>query len=113
MINRLLPIVFLWLLIDIYFFQAVHTAAVPLDSTLSYIIYATYWLFEATLISFILLIAFTGKLKAGNSKNIHWAIGLMVLSLIPKLIASPLLLLEDVGRLISAGINLLTGDAGY
>lgn len=110
MLNRLLPIVFLWLLIDIYFFQAVHTATMPLDSTLAYVIYATYWLFEATLISFILFIAFTGKLRAGNAKNIHWAMGLMILSVVPKLIASPLLLLEDACRLTSAFINLFVNE---
>lgn len=86
--KRVPAIVMLWLIIDIYFFAAVQTL------TANTAIYLIYWLFDGLLGATIVFSAFTGK-----TKIISWLMALMLLSFVPKLIGSIVLLLEDVTRL--------------
>ncbi|SEP19466.1 metallophosphoesterase [Mucilaginibacter sp. OK283] len=86
--KRVLAIVLLWLIIDVYFFAAVQTL------TVNTTVYLAYWLFDGLLGATIVLSAFTGKTKV-----ISWLMALMLLSFVPKLIGSIVLLLEDVTRL--------------
>jgi predicted MPP superfamily phosphohydrolase len=86
--KRVPAIVLLWLIIDMYFFAAVQTL------TANTTIYLIYWLFDGLLAATIVFSAFTGKTKV-----ISWLMALMLLSFVPKLIGSIVLLLEDVTRL--------------
>jgi predicted MPP superfamily phosphohydrolase len=86
--KRELAIVLLWLIIDVYFFAAVQTL------TANTTVYLAYWLFDGLLGATIVLSAFTSKTKV-----ISWLMALMLLSFVPKLIGSIVLLLEDVTRL--------------
>lgn len=86
--KRVPAIVLLWLIIDVYFFAAVQTL------TANTTVYLAYWLFDGLLGATIVFSAFTGKTKV-----ISWLMALMLLSFVPKLIGSIVLLLEDVTRL--------------
>ncbi|HVV55643.1 MAG TPA: metallophosphoesterase [Mucilaginibacter sp.] len=86
-------ILLLLVLADIYFFQAVRTL------TASTVIHTAYWLFDLGLIT-AALVAFrlprSGKLVV---RLISVLMTLLLLSLVPKLFAMPVLLLEDISRL--------------
>jgi predicted MPP superfamily phosphohydrolase len=86
--KRVPAIVLLWLIIDIYFFAAVQTL------TANTAVYMAYWLFDGLLAATIVYCAFTGKTKV-----ISWLMASMLLSFVPKLIGSSILLLEDITRM--------------
>jgi len=86
--TRILAIILLWLLIDIYFFSAVATLTVHTS------VYLVYWLFDALLAGTIIFGAFTR-----NTKLISWLMASMLLSFVPKLVSSIVLVLEDFTRL--------------
>jgi predicted MPP superfamily phosphohydrolase len=86
--KRVPAIVLLWLIIDMYFFAAVQTL------TANPTIYLIYWLVDGLLAATIVYSAFTGK-----TKIISWLMAVMLLSFVPKLIGTIVLLLEDVTRL--------------
>jgi hypothetical protein len=91
--KRVPLILLLLVLADIYFFQAVETL------TPSVIIRTAYWLFDFALI-FIALFAF--RLPRSNKlalRLISILMALILLSLVPKLIATPVLVIEDITRL--------------
>jgi uncharacterized protein len=88
--KRRIPfVVAAWLVVDFYFFQAVTTL-----TGLSYILIA-YWLFDITIGACILYFA----LGRGQSNAISWFMAFMLLSLVPKLVALPVLLIGDIYRL--------------
>ena len=99
---RFLVITFIWIIIDLYCFQAIKTVTSNLNSTAIAIIQWTYWVFDVLLISIILIYAFTGKFATGPSPQMSVLFGLMILSLAPKLIIVPFLLIEDIFRAINA-----------
>ncbi|MEZ2335590.1 metallophosphoesterase [Mucilaginibacter sp. RCC_168] len=86
--TRILAIILLWLIFDIYFFSVVTTLTVNTS------VYLAYWLFDALLAGTIILGAFTR-----NTKLISWLMASMLLSFIPKLVSSIVLVLEDFTRL--------------
>ena len=86
--TRILAIIFLWLIVDIYFFSALATLTVNTS------VYLVYWLFDALLAGTIIFGAFTR-----NTKLISWLMASMLLSFIPKLVSSIVLVLEDFTRL--------------
>ncbi|MGF7042546.1 metallophosphoesterase [Mucilaginibacter lappiensis] len=86
--KRIPAIVLLWLIIDIYFFTAVETLTHDIS------LYLAYWLFDALLAGTILYSVITGK-----TKLVSWLMALMLLSFIPKLVGSIVLMLEDITRL--------------
>jgi predicted MPP superfamily phosphohydrolase len=86
--TRISAIILLWLLIDIYFFSAVATL------TINTSVYLVYWLFDALLAGTIIFSAFTR-----NTKLVSWLMASMLLSFIPKLVSSLILVLEDFTRL--------------
>lgn len=104
MINRIFFLMSLWLFIDLYFFQAVSTAAGGHAAA-----YWAYWLFDGAVAAIILFFIFSGRL-AHRPRSLNYVFGLMLLSLVPKLVGSPVLLLEDVGRLLAGAFNW-AGDA--
>jgi predicted MPP superfamily phosphohydrolase len=93
MVKRLLLILLVFLAADVYFYQAVTTLSQ--DPTL----HLSYWLLDGLLIAGIVSIVFLRR--AGQNAQ-RWIAGLMSLMLvifIPKLVATPVLLAEDIVRL--------------
>ena len=96
MIFRFLIFISIWLLIDWYVFHAVKTAYVGSKSNY---VFTLYWAFDLVLIAILIVLGITGKFAGGPPKGGSYLMGLAILSLAPKLIASPFLLIEDVVRI--------------
>jgi hypothetical protein len=84
----------IWLIIDFYFFQAIKT------STNNRYIYWGYWLFDGLLVVAIILYFWLNSNNISPGKGMGWLVGLVLISFVPKLIVIPLLLLEDIGRIL-------------
>lgn len=107
--NRIVVILGILILIDLYFFQAFTNLFPGLPGTLG------YWLPDAIVYGAIVSVGFTGNLSARSEKRITAIFSLLVLTFVPKLSASLILLLEDIFRLGHGIFSLiLTGqnDAG-
>lgn len=113
MINRLLILLSLWFCIDLYFFQAVWTAAANLRPAGQNMAFWSYWLFDGALAVIILFYIFSGRVSVSRPRSLNWIIGFTLLSLLPKLVVSPILILEDAGRLLAGVFNWLSGGADY
>lgn len=109
MIFRFFIFITIWFLADLYVFQAVKTAFTGPKSI--YIFYS-YWIFDAILIGILIYLGATGKFASGPPKGGSYLMALAILSLAPKLIVAPFLLLEDITRLIQVfyiGIQKIIG----
>ena len=100
MIFRFLIFVAIWILIDLYVFQAMKTVFTGPKSV--YLNYA-YWLFDIVLMAIIIYVGASGKFAGGPPKGGSYVMGLAILSLAPKIIVTPFLLIEDIVRLIQGG----------
>jgi hypothetical protein len=100
MLFRFLLFIAIWLLVDLYVFQAMKTAFTGPKAV--YITYA-YWLFDIVLMLIILYVGASGKFAGGPPKGGSYIMGLAILSLAPKIIVTPFLLIEDIVRLIQGG----------
>jgi predicted MPP superfamily phosphohydrolase len=100
MIFRLFIFIAIWLLVDLYVFQAMKT--VFTGSKAIYVNYA-YWLFDIVLMVIIIYVGASGKFAGGPPKGGSYIMGLAILSLAPKIIVIPFLLIEDIVRLIQGG----------
>ncbi|MGH7237462.1 MAG: metallophosphoesterase, partial [Candidatus Saccharimonadales bacterium] len=83
----------LWLITDLYFFGAIETL------TTSIFILCGYWLFDILTGTAILYITLARGASRKNPALLSWLMALMLLSLVPKIVAVPVLLLEDISRL--------------
>lgn len=100
MLTRFVVITLIWIIVDFYCFQAVKTVTVNFNPTNATIIKWTYWIFDILLITTILLLAASGKFTHGPNKAMSVLFGLMILSLAPKVIVLPFLLVEDIVRIL-------------
>jgi predicted MPP superfamily phosphohydrolase len=92
--RRFLLVILLWLFADVYFFNAVTTlTANPAWHWL-------YWSADILIAAGIMLIVF-GPKGGDRTKLTSWLMALMLLSGVPKLFGSPVLLLEDLTRLFT------------
>jgi predicted MPP superfamily phosphohydrolase len=91
--QRILFTVALWLLVDLYFFQAIQTV------TSNTSILWGYWLYDGIAGLALLLLASVRGLNQKYPALFSWLMGLMLISFIPKLCGIPILLLEDITRL--------------
>lgn len=107
MINRLVLVLIVWCAIDLYFFQSIVTITSVLPSALGEGIQLGYWLVDALIMFLIAYGFFAPRITFSASKSVKWLVGLVILSLVPKLIASPLLLVEDIIRIINAFVSWL------
>jgi len=82
----------LWLLVDLYFFNAVQTV------TASPAVLWAYWLYDALTGATLLFLLFA-RLNSKMPALLSWLMGMMLISFIPKLCGVPVLLLEDITRL--------------
>lgn len=106
MITRLLLMIALWVIIDFYVFQAVKVAIAGVSNPIAKkITYWIYWLSDAMLIAVILYVIITGDFAHGPPKGGSLLMGLMILSLAPKLLITPILLIEDILRSLNALIG--------
>ncbi|MEO9257695.1 MAG: metallophosphoesterase [Crocinitomicaceae bacterium] len=97
--SRLIPFVIILLLVDIYFFRAIKTV------TENQWVYRIYWGIDIVIISLTLFYFISAKYNLiTNPKFINVLFGLVVLSLVPKLLAIFFLLTEDIYRLIHAAV---------
>ena len=90
--RRVLLILLILVISDIYFYQVVQTL-----SNNPLILYG-YWLFDLFLITGMLLVTFMRRANQAPPKAISWIMALLLISLVPKLCALPVLLLEDITR---------------
>jgi predicted MPP superfamily phosphohydrolase len=93
MAKRLPLIVLLWLVSDLYFFQALKTL------TNSGIILQCYWLIDLLLIGSIVAVIFIRRGSRVQQTLITWLMGLMLSTFVPRLFSLPVLLIEDITRL--------------
>ncbi len=100
MLFRFLLFIAIWFLVDLYVFQAMKTAFSGQKAI--YIHYA-YWLFDIVLMLIIIYVGASGKMAGGPPKGGSYIMGLAILSLAPKIIVTPFLLIEDIVRLIQGG----------
>lgn len=101
---RFVLIAVLWFLADLYFFQAVRTV-----SRCKWV-WLAYWIFEFIAAAVFVYFILTARTSYSASKIIHWALGLAVLSLLPKLITLPILISEDLVRLGEGIFRVSKGD---
>lgn len=100
MIFRFLIFIAIWLVIDLYVFQAVKTA---FTGPKSQYIYLAYWLIDGLMILTLIYLGVSGKFASGPPKGGSYLMALAILSLAPKIVASPFLLIEDIFRLLHGG----------
>ncbi|MBS1526220.1 MAG: metallophosphoesterase [Bacteroidetes bacterium] len=86
-------ILLLLVLADIYFFQAIRTL------TASIVIHTAYWLFDLALIVATLFAFRLPRSHKNVLRLISILMALLLLSLVPKVFAMPVLLAEDISRL--------------
>jgi predicted MPP superfamily phosphohydrolase len=113
MIFRFLIFIAIWLLVDLYVFQAMKTVFTGPKAV--YVNYA-YWLFDIVLMVIIIYVGVSGKMAGGPPKGGSYIMGLAILSLAPKIIVTPFLLIEDIVRLIQGGyvgIQKMRHAVGY
>jgi predicted MPP superfamily phosphohydrolase len=107
--QRMLILLSVWFLIDLYFFQALRTASADLSSVSRDSLYSLYWLSDGLILSIILYFSLRGGLREGLTRHISWLMGFMILSLVPKLVVLPVLFMEDIGRLFVSGYGWIRG----
>jgi uncharacterized protein len=105
MLSRILFTMGFWLLIDLYFFQGFKAAIAHIAPQMRKPLSMGYWVFDLILMGIFIYFTITGRLRPGGSTGISFYIGLMFLTMLPKLIGSPLLVLEDAFRLIESGYS--------
>lgn len=93
MAKRLPFIILLWLLSNLYFYQAIKTVAASDQYT------ALYWVINLLPMAGITAAIFVRRGSLLQQRLITWLIGLLLLVTVPAILATPLLLLEDVTRL--------------
>ncbi|MDB5004173.1 MAG: phosphohydrolase [Mucilaginibacter sp.] len=90
--KRVLYIILLWLFADVYFYTAVETlTAIP----------AWHWAYWSADILILAGVVFTifGRKRGSAQRAVSWLMSLLLLSAVPKILGTPVLLIEDVVRL--------------
>ncbi|PJJ79037.1 metallophosphoesterase [Mucilaginibacter auburnensis] len=93
MLKRFPLIILIWLLSNLYFYQAIKTTV----ATNQYAI--VYWTANLLLMAGILAAFFVRRGSPLQQTLITWLMGLMLLAFVPGVAAAPILLLEDITRI--------------
>ena len=93
MAKRFILIILLWLIADLYFYQAVHT----LVSSGAFL--WVYWLIDVLLMGGIVAAMFVPRGTRLQQTLFAWLMGGMLLAFIPRLFSVPVLMVEDITRL--------------
>jgi predicted MPP superfamily phosphohydrolase len=91
--NRVLSVLSILLIADVYFFQAVKAL------TTNSLILTGYWLIDVLLVAGMLFVMVIRKPAQSPPGLISWIMALLLISMVPKLFAVPVLLVEDITRL--------------
>jgi len=113
MIYRFLIIPVIWVIVDIYVYKAVKKVTSDLSKSWRSGIRVGYWIFDVVVAGIILYFVASKKLRFIPSGGISLFIGLMVISMIPKLFVVPILLVEDIGRIITLIIRGIIRIFGF
>ncbi|QEC53081.1 metallophosphoesterase [Anseongella ginsenosidimutans] len=97
MLDRILMIIPVWLLLDLYFFQVLKSAAGGCSPPLRRSIYGFYWIYDMALIVALFYLKLSGS--GIFSGFFFLLVGPMMLSILPKLLILPFLLVVDFARL--------------
>lgn len=108
--TRLFTLLLLWFLVDLYFFQGIEVVMSGPDVTGRLVVNWGYWLFEVLLLTATMV--FSVKGRANPTWALNWLAGGIILSVAPKLLVTPLFLLEDVGRMVVAGFHWVSNHFG-
>lgn len=100
MSRRFITITVLWFLVNIYFFQAIKTVFPD------HRIWLAYWLYEGVLFALVLFTILTVRRTVNPSRIVFGFFSLMLISFAPKMVAIPILLVEDLYRLLATGAHL-------
>ena len=91
--SRIPFVVVIWLLVDLYFFQAILTV------TATTIFLWAYWLYDVLVGLSVLYFAFSRNLTRKYAGLFSALVSMVLISLVPKLCGIPVLLIEDITRL--------------
>ena len=91
--NRLPFVLLVWIIADVYFFQAVKTLTAN-----SFILYG-YWLFDILIATGFGMLMTRRKINRDRDRLVPVLMALTLLVLIPKIFAMPVMLIEDITRL--------------
>ena len=103
----LLIFVGIFLIIDLYAFQAVKTL-----SKGRYYINLIYWLGNAGLLTWFAYTVLSFSRDTGPTQSLYWLIGMMILFYVPKMVVMIPLLMEDLFRGARYVIALISRDEG-
>lgn len=95
MAKRIPFIIALWVIIDLCFFHALKTLTGN-----EFIIWG-YWLLDIVLAAGIVSTMFIRRAGHAPQKSVAFFMALMLLSFVPKLVAAPVVILEDIVRLFA------------
>ncbi len=102
---RTFIVTIIWILLDIYCYQALKTVIKDFKPKTKSIIVKIYWALDIALMLIVLsVILFLLEYSSPHFRN--WITGLSFISLAPKIIVLPFLLIEDITRLIRGLINV-------
>jgi len=104
---RILITIVIFAVSDLYVFQAVKTVTARLKKKWRLILRWSYWIIDIVLVGITIYFVATGKFGMNHSKSVSYLIGLMFVSLVPKLIITPILIAEDLFRILKAFVNFL------
>ena len=91
---RILIVLAIWFLLDLFAFEAIKTA------TSISIIHSAYWLFDVALLVLMIYFGAKGNFASAPNKKMNWLMALVMLSIIPKLFISVFLIGEDIFRFV-------------
>ncbi len=107
--SRLLFVFPVWILLTVYFYQSLKVVTTDLSSGWQSAISYFYWIWEIVLMGLVVYLVWIAPRDLLAPKVIFVIIGLVLLSIIPKLLVLPFLLFEDLARL---GERLWTWNSG-
>lgn len=91
----------IWMLVDLYSFQAYKTVVQKITSPYNSYLLWSFWIIDLLMVAILFGYGFSGKLANGPTKSVNWIFGLTMISLVPKLITIPFLLVEDLSRMLT------------
>jgi uncharacterized protein len=106
--TRIIIIITIWILIDIYVYQAVKTAFPNSKNWFGFLMHWGYWLLDLVIIIGLIAVIASGKMVKGPHGVNSLLMGGIILSLVPKLVVLPFLLLEDITRIIQGSFQYIS-----
>ena len=88
----------IWLFLDWYAFQGLRTLSSRWSNVTANIVHWTFWGVDLLILSVILYYSFSGKFSNGPGRQVGWILGALMISLVPKLLVTGILFIEDITR---------------